>query len=151
MSAQMQLTTFWLGEDQFGLDVTQIEEVTGRVQVCPVPLSPSYVRGLINLRGQIATALGLHELFGIPRPESEQGYSVVCRLGGHLISLLVDGVGDVISVDPQRWERNPEFLPEHFQAHVSGVYKLDAKLVSVLNLEEISKMVGQTLKEGGRA
>jgi purine-binding chemotaxis protein CheW len=137
--AAEQLTTFYIGEALFGIPVMQVQEVTGQSQVVPVPLAPRFVRGLINLRGQIATALGLRELFDARGADLEKEMSVVCRIEGNLVSLIVDSIGDVVEVETSRFEETPDTIPDNLKRFITGIYKLNGTLLSVIDLEAVSK------------
>lgn len=139
------LTTFHIGDDFFGIEVMKVQEVTSTPIIVPVPLAPQFVRGLINLRGQLATAMGLRELFKVensvvvPNP-----MSVVCRIEGNLVSLIVDSIGDVVEADGRDFEPPPDTLPEGLKQFVKGIYKMNGKLLSVLDLDKISKELSPT-------
>jgi purine-binding chemotaxis protein CheW len=133
------LTTFYLGTDLFGIEVMKVQEVTGSPMVVPVPLAPSFVSGLINLRGQLATALGLRELFGFASQNESEKMSVVCRVDGNLVSLLVDAIGDVTEVNKQNYEMPPDTIPTMIRRFVKGVYKMDGHLISVIDLDKLAK------------
>lgn len=134
-----QLTTFQIGSDLFGIEVMKVQEVTGQPSIIDVPLAPPFVRGLINLRGQIATALGLRELFGSHDVPPAHQMSVVCKVDGNLVSLLVDSIGDVVEVTRSSFENPPETLPLGVRKYIKGIYKTDQSLLSVLDLEKLSK------------
>lgn len=135
-----QLTTFYVGNELFGIEVMKVQEVTGNPQVVPVPLAPEFVRGLVNLRGQIATAIGLSELFSQKKSQGDQSeMSVVCKSEGNLISLVVDSIGDVVEVDGHKFEKTPDTVPQTLRRFVKGVYKMDGILLSVLDIETIFK------------
>jgi len=139
-----QLTTFYIDGDLFGIEVMKVQEVTGNPEVCGVPLAPGYVRGLINLRGQIATALGLREVFNkVPLSEASQ-MSVVCKIDGNLVSFLVDSIGDVLEVDGARFEPPPDSIPIEVRRFLKGIYKMNGAFLSVLDLETLSKELSPT-------
>ncbi len=133
------LTTFSIGSDLFGIEVMKVQEVTGTPKVVPVPQAPAFVRGLINLRGQLATALGLRELFGSSVAEKVDQMSVVCRMEGNLVSLMVDSIGDVVEAESRGFENPPDTMPPGVRKFVKGIYKMNGQLLSVLDLEKISK------------
>ncbi len=138
------LTTFYIGSDFYGIDVMKVQEVTGSLTVIPVPLAPKFVRGLINLRGQLATALGLKELFGTEQTESAVQMSVVCRMDGNLVSLIVDAIGDVVEVDAGSFEPPPDTVNAGVKQFLKGIYKLNGTLLSVLDLDKLSKELSST-------
>lgn len=133
------LTTFYIGKDLFGIEVMKVQEVTGTPMVISVPLAPSFVCGLINLRGQLATALGLRELFGLASEKNLNQMSVVCRIEGNLVSLIVDSIGDVVEADRSRFESPPDTIPQGVRKFVKGIYKLNGRLLSVVDLEKLAK------------
>lgn len=140
-----QLTTFYIGADLFGIEVMKVQEVFRNPVVVPVPLAPKFVRGLINLRGQIATALGLRELFGRqPSQNISDQMSVVCKIDGNLVSVIVDSIGDVVEVDGNRFESAPDTIPMNIRRFVKGIYKMEGVLLSVIDLEQLSKELSPT-------
>lgn len=140
-------TTFHVGDDYFGIEVMKVQEVTGSPKIVPVPLAPNFVRGLINLRGQLATALGLHELFSSEKCSVENPMSVVCKLEGNLVSLLVDSIGDVVEARPASMENPPDTIPSRIKPFVKCVYKMDKQLLSVLDLDRILKELSPSLDQ----
>ncbi len=133
------LTTFHIGKDFFGIEVMKVQEVTGTPTIAKVPLAPKFVQGLINLRGQLATALGLRELFGLPSGDLSQQMAVVCRIEGNLVSLMVDSIGDVVEAESKDFESAPETMEPGVRQFVRGIYKMNGKLLSILDLNKISK------------
>ena len=140
------LTTFSIGSDLFGIEVMKVQEVTGTPTIISVPLAPKFVRGLINLRGQLATALGLRELFGVSTEVSENQMTVVCRMDGNLVSLMVDSIGDVIEADRQSFESPPDTIPAGVRPFVKSIYKMNGNLLSVLDLEKLSKELSPSIE-----
>ena len=139
MSKLELLTTFSIGNDLFGIEVMKVQEVTGTPIIIPVPLAPKFVRGLINLRGQLATAMGLRELFECASQCDSSEMSVVCRMDGNLVSLLVDSIGDVVEADTSSFEPPPDTIPQGVRPFVKSIYKMNGVLLSVLDLERLAK------------
>ena len=135
--ARSQYATFYVDEHLFGIDVTQVQEIMRYHEMTPVPLSSRIVQGLINLRGQIITAIDLRRRFGMEDcPEGNQPMNVVTHVEGETISLLVDRIGDVLEVENSRFERTPDTLKGVSQELVSGVYKLDRQLLLILDTKK---------------
>lgn len=133
-----QYSTFVVGGKLYGIDVTRVQEVVRPLPMTRVPLAAPHVRGLINLRGQVATAVGLRELFLVEADAAlEPSMNVVCRNDGNLVSLLVDEIGDVIEVDAADYEATPLTVPEHVRRNMAGVYKLKQALLSILDIDRI--------------
>lgn len=133
-----QVTTFSVGDAWFGIDVMEVQEVMTSLPTSPVPRAPHFVKGLINLRGQIATALGMRDLLG-KEGSTDQPMAVVCKLEGNLVSLIVDSIGDVIEVEQENFEKVPSTVPLNIQKYVKGVYKMEDGFLNLINLEAISK------------
>lgn len=132
--SERQYSTFYISNRLYGIDVTQVQEIVKPMPVTPIPLAPDYVRGLINLRGQVATALGLRELFGIEEDPPEDYMNIVCRIGGSLISFHIDKIGDVKNVVADDFEETPQTISERVRRFMEGVYKVDGELLSVINI-----------------
>lgn len=150
-SGPIQFTTFYIGNDLYGIEVMRVQEVTNGLATVPVPLAPTFVRGLINLRGQIATALGLRELFQLGGGPRENEMSVVCRLDGNLVSLFVDGIGDVTEVAQAQFEPVPPTIPASVKRFLKGIYKIDGALLSVIDVEKLSRELSVEIPESKTA
>jgi purine-binding chemotaxis protein CheW len=134
-----QFATFYICDRLYGIDVMQVQEVTQTLSLTPIRMAPNFVRGLINLRGQIATAVGMRELFGLAKDsENESQASVVCKVNGGLISLLVDRIGDVIEVSESNFENTPDVIEEEIKKIMKGVYKTDGEILSVIDTQYLS-------------
>src|SRR5206468_4084904 len=106
-----QLATFWLDGDLYGVEVEHVQEVPRSQKLTRVPLAPPAVAGLINLRGQVVTAIELRERLGRPpRPEGTDAVVIVVRLHGEAVSLLVDSIADVVDVAAGDFEAPPDTL-----------------------------------------
>jgi purine-binding chemotaxis protein CheW len=128
-----QVCTFTVGELLFGIDVLTIQEVLHQPTMTRVPLAPSIVRGLINLRGQILTAFDLRERLHLA-PLPAEGMSVVVQLPDGAVSLLVDQVGEVLDLSEDQFESNPATLQGPLREITKGVYKLKHKLLLLLDV-----------------
>ncbi len=136
MNTTRQFCTFFLKDQFFGVPVQQVQEVIRYQEMTRVPLVPREIRGLINLRGQIVMALDLRQRFCMEdRPESQLPMNVVVRTDDGAVSFLVDEIGDVLEVDEETFERAPETLHGPARELVHGVYKLQERLLLVLNTE----------------
>ncbi|MBK7859250.1 MAG: chemotaxis protein CheW [Archangiaceae bacterium] len=143
-SETRQVCTFTVAGLRLGVDVTQVQEVLRHQEMTPVPLAPSVVTGLINLRGQIVTALDLRGRLQLPpRPSGELPSNVVVRHGDAMVSLLVDDIGDVLEVDASTFEPPPATLTGSTRALISGVYKLSPHLLMLLNTDLVLRLEAQ--------
>ena len=136
MADDRQYCTFFLDGHYFGIDVLQVQEVIRYQKMTGVPLAPAVVRGLINLRGQIVTAIDLRRRLDLPdRPAGGLPVNVVVRTDDGAVSLLVDEIGDVLEVSEREFERPPETLRGTARELISGAYKLSDRLLLILDIE----------------
>ena len=131
-----QYSTFFVEDMFFGVDVLHVQEVLRAQQMTPVPQAPEVIEGLINLRGQIVTAVDMRRRLNLPpRPGSKAPMNIVVRTEDGAVSLLVDEIGDVLNMDSTTYERPPENLNPAAKELIRGVYKLKDQLLLVLDEE----------------
>lgn len=134
--AHTQFCTFFLKEEFFGIPVEQVQEVIQYQETTRVPLVPEIIRGLINLRGQIVMALDLRRRLQIEdRSAGVLPINVVVRTQEGPVSLLADSIGDVVEVQDETFEDPPQTLDSNMRSLITGVHKLDGRLMHVLNTE----------------
>ena len=137
MANPKQFCTFFLNGLYFGVEVTHVQEVLRHQPMTRVPLAPATVQGLINLRGQIRTAIDLRRRLELPARTGERlPMNVVVRTADGAVSLLVDEIGDVVEIQEDIFERPPETLRGVARDLVRGVYKLKERLLLVLDTEK---------------
>ncbi|MEX0724967.1 MAG: chemotaxis protein CheW [Planctomycetaceae bacterium] len=134
-----QYVSFWLENQLLGIPVNAVQEVLNPQKIARTPLARSEVAGLLNLRGQVVTAVNLRKRMNLPPTEVpvEEHMNVVVRYAGESFSLLVDEVGDVINVSGQTMERVPSTLDAHWKAITSGVFRLEGRLFIIINVEAL--------------
>lgn len=126
--------TFQVAELRFGVDVERVQEVLRFQEMTRVPLAPAVIGGLINLRGQIVTAVDLRLRLGLGRhPKGDRPMNVILRTATGSVSLLVDRIGDVVAVDPDTFEAPPTTVSPETRKLVRGVFKLGDGLLHVLD------------------
>jgi purine-binding chemotaxis protein CheW len=144
LANKQQFCTFFLNQQFLGVPVEQVQEVIRYQEMTRVPLVPSVIRGLINLRGQIVMAIDLRRRFGMEeRPESQLPMNVVVRTDDGAVSFLVDEIGDVLEVEEESFEPPPETLQGPSRNLVRGVYKLQERLMLVLDAGGRSEWPGK--------
>jgi len=141
VSAQpQQFCTFFLDGHYFGVPVQQVQEVLRYQEMTEVPLVSRVVRGLINLRGQIITAVDLRRQLGMSdRSEKQKPMNVIMRTDEGAFSLLVDEIGDVIEVERDQFEQPPESLQGMAKGMLQGVYKLPSRLLLILDTDKAAR------------
>jgi purine-binding chemotaxis protein CheW len=150
-----QFSTFFVADLFFGVDVLNVQEVLRFQQMTPVPQAPDVIEGLINLRGQIVTAIDMRKQLGLPkRADDKSPMNIVVRTSDGAVCLLVDEIGDVLDMDAGAWERPPENLAAAAKELIRGVYKLNGRLLLVLDAERTAELVvaggSTTSREGAR-
>lgn len=129
------LTTFTVDHYLFGVDVATVQEVIRPQEMTRVPLAADAVGGLINLRGQVVTAVDLRTRLGLPAGDPERAaMNVVVRTPDGAVSLLVDTIGDVVETSDAVFEAPPETLTGPGRLLVLGAYKLDGRLLLALDV-----------------
>ena len=137
MAEAQQFCTFFLEGLFFGIEVEKVQEVIRYQEMTHVPLAPSVVGGLINLRGQIVTAVDMRRRLGLSeRPEDQLPMNVVVRMEDGAVSLLVDEIGDVLETQEESFERPPETVQGVARELIRGVYKLKGQLLLILDTDK---------------
>ena len=143
----LQFCTFHVGDLLLGIEVEQIQEVLRNTAVTPVPKTPPAISGLINLRGQIVTAVDLRRVFRVEvNSESDSPTMIILDSGTELRSLAVDRVGDVVEVEDRDYEEPPDTLQGEARSLIGGAYKLRDRLLLVLDVEHAMKAAAGGLR-----
>ena len=136
MSEPKQFCTFYINDTLLGIEVTAVQEVLKYQEVTQIPLAASEIQGLINLRGQIITAINLRSRMNLPPCKNDrQSMNVITRINNEVVSFLVDSVGDVLEVEDESFEPVPSTVDSATRDLASGVYKLEGnRLLLVLDI-----------------
>lgn len=138
MDEKQQFSTFYADGLFFGVEVEKVQEVLRHQDMTRVPLAPPVVRGLINLRGQIVTAMDLRRGLELREaPPDARPMNVVIRTNDRAVSLLVDEIGDVVEAGAESFEEPPDTLQPGARAMLLGVHKLSDRLMHVLDCEKV--------------
>jgi purine-binding chemotaxis protein CheW len=141
MAQTSQFCTFYLNELLFGVELKSVQEVIRLLELTKVPLAPAVVSGLINLRGQIVTAVDLRRRLELePAVPGLLAMNVVVRSEDGAVSLLADEIGDVLEVDESTFELPPETRRGSVRNMILGVHKLNDRLMLVLDTEKACHM-----------
>ena len=142
-STEQQFCTFFIERLLFGVEVEKVQEVIRHQGLTRVPLATDLVGGLINLRGQIVTAVNLRRRLGLEdNPPGRLPMNVVVRTGDGVVSLLVDEINDVVEVEQKAFEPPPDTLDVAGRGLIQGVYKLKDKLLLVLETDKAANVGG---------
>lgn len=130
--------TMTIADQLFGIPVLTVQDVLGSQRITRIPLAPPEVAGALNLRGRIVTAMDVRRRLDLPaREQGKSGMSVVVDHNGELYSLIVDSVGEVLSLPNEAFERNPATLDPKWREVSAGIYRLDGKLLVVLEVSRL--------------
>jgi purine-binding chemotaxis protein CheW len=135
-----QLCTFWVDGLLLGLEITAVQEVLRAQPMTKVPLAPKVVRGLIHLRGEVVVALDMRVRLSRPPLTSAESMNVLVRgAEGGGISLVVDAIGDVITVAAEHSAPVPDTLPPELKQLVTHIYKLERQLLLAIDVQRITQ------------
>jgi purine-binding chemotaxis protein CheW len=139
------LATFTIDGTAFGVDVSRVREVVRPLDVTPIPLAPPEVAGLINLRGEIVTALDLRVRLGVDARADASAMNLIMTTGHGPVSLLVDEAGEVREVDPTTFEPAPTTITGQARDLILGTYPLDGRLLVEL---DVARAIDETAPAG---
>lgn len=130
--------TMTIENQLFGIPVLMVQDVLRSQKLRRVPLAPPEVAGALNLRGRIVTAIDVRRRLRLPdRPEEDLGMSIVVDHGGELYSLIVDSVGEVLTLPGETHENTPATLDPVWKNICNGVHRLEDKLLLVMDVERL--------------
>ncbi len=145
--------TFVLGNEEYGIEILRVREIIGVMEITPVPQTPDYVKGVINLRGKVIPVIDQRIKFSMPEVQQTQETCViVVEVKEALIGILVDSVSEVIDIGREEIEASPQFGQEIDTQFIMGLGKTKGKLIILLDIEkvlsaEVIKMVKELSKE----
>ncbi len=135
---QRQYVSITIDGQMFGIPVLIVHDVLGPQRITRIPLAPAEVAGSLNLRGRIVTAIDVRLRLGlIRRPATMGGMSVVVEHSGEFYSLMVDGVGEVLTLSASEFERNPATLDPRWRDISLGIYRLQDQLLVILDVNRL--------------
>jgi purine-binding chemotaxis protein CheW len=134
-----QLVVFTIGNEEFGVDISQVREIVRLIQITYMPKAPAFIEGVVNLRGQIVAIIDLAKRLGIAsNPRGEATRIIVAEIGENILGMVVDSVSEVLRLSVEQIEEVPSLIdtevPEHY---LRGVGKLKDRLLILLDLNKI--------------
>ena len=134
----VEYVTMMIAGQLFGIPVLQVQDVLGPQRITRIPLAPPEVAGSLNLRGRIVTAIDVRLRLGLEaKPRDENDMSIVVDHKGELYSLMVDGVGEVVTVSTRDFDHNPATLDPLWRDVSAGIYRLNEQLMVVLDVSRL--------------
>ena len=134
----LQLVTFGIGEEEFGIDILKVQEIIRIMDITKVPNAPPYVEGVISLRGKVIPVIDLRSRFGLDyRPHDSQTRIIVIDLHAMITGFVVDEVSEVLRIQSNTVEPPPSVVAGVESEYIKGVGKLDNRLLILLDLEKL--------------
>jgi len=132
----LQLVSFKIGDEEFGVDILKVQEINRMLEVTQVPNAPEFVDGVINLRGKVIPIIALRRRFGMERKAHDKNTRiVVVELNGKIVGLVVDAVNEVLRIPKSVTEPPPPIVAGIGAEYIRAVGKLDDRLLILLELE----------------
>ncbi|MAT70712.1 MAG: chemotaxis protein CheW [Planctomycetaceae bacterium] len=136
-TGEVQFATFYVGDILLGIDIRHVQEINRQLEVTRVPHAPEEVRGVINLRGEVATVIDLRQVLGLPAAEvTRESRNLIVNYDGESIGLLVDRISDILTIDAAEIDPPPANVRGIDGRLLSGVHTLKSSIVVLLNIEE---------------
>ncbi len=134
----LQLVSFKIGEEEFGVDILKVQEINRMVEITSVPNTPLHVEGIINLRGKVIPVIDLRTRFGIPKRDHDKNTRIiVVELGGRIIGFVVDAVSEVLRIPKSVTEPPPPVVAGIEADYITAVGKLEDRMLILLDLEKV--------------
>jgi purine-binding chemotaxis protein CheW len=138
MSETIQVVSFKIGSEEYGVDIAQVQEINRMVAITHVPRAPHFMEGVINLRGQLIPIIDLRTRFGMPRAEHTKNTRiVVTEVGPTRVGMVVDSVSEVLRLATDQIEPAPEMITGVDTEYIRGVGKIEDRLIILLDLARI--------------
>jgi purine-binding chemotaxis protein CheW len=136
----LQLVSFNIGDEEFGVDILQVQEIIRMLEVTRVPNAPEYIDGVINLRGKVIPIIDLRRRFGMDRKGHDKNTRiVVVELSGQVVGFVVDAVSEVLRIPRSVTEPPPSIVGGVRKEYITAVGKLEDRLLILLDLEKVLK------------
>jgi purine-binding chemotaxis protein CheW len=133
-----QVVTFALGNEEYGVDIAQVQEINRMVTITNVPRAPQFMEGVINLRGRLIPIIDLRTRFGMDRSErTKDTRIVVTEIGSRSVGMVVDSVSEVLRIPVEQVEDAPDLVAGVDTEYIRGVGKMGDRLIIMLDLGRV--------------
>lgn len=137
-SIARELIAFRIGDQEFCVDIMAVREIRGWTPATPLPRAPTFMKGVINLRGAVLPIVDLGARFGLKTSEpSARHVIMVANISGRLVGLLVDAVSDIIQLTDESVQPTPDVASEEVRTFVKGIFAIEGRMVSLIDLDHI--------------
>lgn len=138
IASSRELIAFRIGDQEFCVDIMAVREIRGWTPATPLPRSPNFMKGVINLRGAVLPIIDLGVRFGLTTSEPTARHVImVAHIGGRMVGLLVDAVSDIIQLRDEEVQPTPDVASDQVKAFVKGIFALDGRMISLIELDRI--------------
>ena len=135
---QRELIAFRIGSQEFCVDIMSVREIRGWTPATPLPRSPGYMKGVINLRGTVLPIIDLGARFGLTTSEPTARHVImVAHIGGRMVGLLVDAVSDILQMSEASVQATPDVASDQVKTFVKGLFALEGRMISLIELDRI--------------
>jgi purine-binding chemotaxis protein CheW len=132
----LQLVTFHLGDEEFGIDIQKVQEINRMIEITKIPNAPSFVEGVVNLRGKIIPVVSLRSRLGFDQAERGKSTRImVVEVEGTILSFIVDSVSEVLRIDDAKIEPPPSITGGSDSVYIEGVINLADRILILLDLK----------------
>jgi purine-binding chemotaxis protein CheW len=133
-----ELISFRIGDQEFCVDIMAVREIRGWTVATPLPRTPDFVRGVINLRGAVLPIIDLSARLGLGATEPEARHVIiVCRIANQMVGLLVDAVSDILTITDDLIQPAPDVGCDQVRTFVKGIMAVDGRMISLISLDRI--------------
>ena len=144
----VQLVSFRLGNEEFGIDILKVQEINRMVEITRVPQVPRYCEGVINLRGKVIPVINLRTKFNLEQKEWERSTRIlVCDVNGNVVGMIVDSVEEVIKIPKSTIEPAPDIVTSVSSDYINGIAKQQEKLLIFLDVGKIAGEISQMAEQ----
>ncbi len=144
---ELEVATFYVGDMLMGIDIQQVQEINCQHDVTEVPHAPEYVRGVLNLRGEVVTVVDLRKILGLDASDmGNANRNIIVQSQEERIGLLADKIADVVYADASELEAPPANIGGIDGKFFKGIYKLEKELLVILDCDEVLDL--ETVREG---
>ncbi len=138
LSGDLQLVSFKIGSEEFGVDILKVQEIIRMVEITKVPQAPMFVEGVINLRGRVIPIIDLRKRLNLELKDHDKHTRiVVVDIGSNIMGMIVDSVSEVLRLPSKTIEPPPDLISGIDSEHIQGVAKLEDRLLIFLDLSKI--------------
>ncbi|SHG15348.1 purine-binding chemotaxis protein CheW [Fodinibius roseus] len=140
--------TFFLGQEEYAIEILKVQEIIGLMNITPVPKMPSYIRGVLNLRGKIVPVMNLRTRFGLNKvDDTDETCIIVIQDDGYLMGILVDKVSEVVDIETEDIEEVPTVGVDDQGKYLAGLGKLQDSVKMIIEVHEVLFDVPQKVLE----